>query len=312
MHANSPSPSIISVDWGLSSLRCRLLDSGGAVIDSRQSDQGVRAVAGRDFRAALLAMVGDWVAAHPGTALLLSGMIGSRLGWIEAPYVPCPAGLPEICRALLPLDTVGLPRAFIVPGVELRTAERTDIMRGEECEILGCLDDPATRAALYVAPGTHSKWIAVDGDRITGFTTVMTGELFALLSSQSALAEMVSGTAVDAASFAAGLQLARQAFAKGGILPLLFRIRSDGVLGRRSPPQSRGLLSGMLIGSELAYALSLHPQEQGEPCIVGDDTLAGHYQRALAEGFGRPSRRGPSAAAARGHLAIARHLGMTP
>ena len=149
-------------------------------------------------------MVGDWVAAHPGTALLLSGMIGSRLGWIEAPYVPCPAGLPEICRALLPLDTVGLPRAFIVPGVELRTAERTDIMRGEECEILGCLDDPATRAALYVAPGTHSKWIAVDGDRITGFTTVMTGELFALLSSQSALAEMVSGTAVDAASFAAG------------------------------------------------------------------------------------------------------------
>ena len=312
MHAISPFPAIISVDWGLSSFRCRLLDAGGTILDTRQSSRGVRAVEGRDFRAALLTMVGDWIAAQPGTPLLLSGMIGSRLGWIEAPYVPCPAGLAEIASALLPLDIAGLPRTFIVPGVEFQTSERTDIMRGEECEILGCLGDPAARAALYLAPGTHSKWIDVDGDRITGFTTAMTGELFALLSTQSALAEMVSGTAVDAASFAAGLVMARHAFARGGVLPLLFRIRSDGVLGRRRPPQSRGLLSGMLIGSELAYGLSEHPQDLGEPCIVGDDALADHYQRALAEGFGRASRRGPAAAAALGHLAIARHLGMTP
>jgi 2-dehydro-3-deoxygalactonokinase len=310
MHAISPFAAIISVDWGLSSFRCRLLDAGGTILDSRQSNRGVRAVEGRDFRAALLAMVGDWIAAHGGTPLLLSGMIGSRLGWVEAPYVPCPAGLPEIASALLPLDIAGLPRAFIVPGVSYESVERTDVMRGEECEILGCLGDPAARTALYLAPGTHSKWIAVDGDRITGFITVMTGELFALLSSQSALAEMVSGTTVDEASFTEGLRLAKASLGKGGILPLLFRIRSDGVLGRRSPPQSRGLLSGMLIGSEIAYGLSKHPQDL-EPCIVGDDKLADHYQRALAEGFGRASRRGPAAAAALGHLAIARHLGIT-
>jgi 2-dehydro-3-deoxygalactonokinase len=309
---NSPFPAIISVDWGLSSLRCRLLDTAGAILDSRQSDRGVRAVERRDFPSVLLSMVDYWIAAHPGTPLMLSGMIGSRLGWVEAPYVRCPAGLPDICRALLPLEVAGLPRTFIVPGVEFQTSERTDIMRGEECEILGCLADPGARAALYIAPGTHSKWVAVDGDRITGFTTVMTGELFALLSSQSALAEMVSGTAVDEPSFTEGLTLARASVGKGGILPLLFRIRSDGVLGRRRPPQLRGLLSGMLIGSELAYGLSEYPQEMSEPCIVGDENLAAHYQRALIEVFGCASRRGPSGAAALGHLAIARHLGMTP
>jgi 2-keto-3-deoxy-galactonokinase len=68
----------------------------------------------------------------------------------------------------------------------------------------------------------------------------------------------------------------------------------------------------MLIGAEIAYGLSEHPQATGEPCIVGDDKLAARYQHALAEGFGRASRRGPSGAAALGHLAIARHVGMTP
>jgi 2-dehydro-3-deoxygalactonokinase len=316
MPASSPSPAVISVDWGLSSLRCRLVDRGGAIIASRQSSTGVRAVAHRDFRAALLTVIGDWVEAHSGLPVLLSGMVGSRLGWVEAPYVACPAGLDEIVGALLPLDVAGLPRSFIVPGVKLLVADRTDIkradiMRGEECEVLGCLADPSSRASLYIAPGTHSKWIAVEQDRITSFTTMMTGELFSLLSSESSLAEMVSGAAVDDDSFLAGLQLARQAYTTGGILPLLFRIRADGVLGRRSPPQSRGLLSGMLIGSELAYALAERALHGSDPVIVGDDQLAALYRRALSQAFGRSSRRGPSGAASLGHLAIASHPGIS-
>ncbi|MET0481928.1 MAG: 2-dehydro-3-deoxygalactonokinase [Aestuariivirgaceae bacterium] len=310
MPANATVPAIISVDWGLSSLRCRLVDKGGAIIASRQSDNGVRTIAHRNFPGALLAEIGGWIAAHPGTPVLLSGMIGSRLGWVEAPYVACPAGLAEIGQAVLPLDVAGLERAFIVPGVKLSTPERADIMRGEECEVLGCLADPASRAALYVAPGTHSKWIAVDDDRILSFTTMMTGELFSLLSGSSSLAETVAATSGDDASFLDGLNLARQASSTGGVLPRLFTIRADGVLGRRSPPQLRSLLSGMLIGSELAHALSGHGAS--DLLIVGDDRLADHYQRALSQGFGRSSRRGPSAAAALGHLAIASHLGLTP
>src|SRR5262245_66593191 len=115
MHANAPAPAVISVDWGLSSLRCRLIDRGGAIIASRHSGNGVRAIADRNFRDALVAEIGDWVEAHRGTPVLLSGMIGSRLGWVEAPYVACPAGLAEIGAALLPLDVAGLPNRFIVP-----------------------------------------------------------------------------------------------------------------------------------------------------------------------------------------------------
>jgi 2-dehydro-3-deoxygalactonokinase len=310
MPVNTAAPIVISVDWGLSSLRCRLLGHDGTIIASRQSGNGVRAVEHRNFSGALLNEIGAWIEAHPSCPVLLSGMIGSRLGWVEAPYVACPAGLAEIGQALLPLEAPGVRQAFIVPGMKLETPARADIMRGEECEVLGCLADPSSRASLYVAPGTHSKWIAVQGDRIVSFTTMMTGELFALLSGPSSLAEMVSATSNDDASFLTGLNLARQAAAKGGILPLLFTIRADGVLGRRSPSQSRSLLSGMLIGSELAFALSRH--EASDLLIVGDDRLADRYQQALLQAFGCPSRQGPSAAAALGHLAIAKQVGITP
>ena len=310
MPANTTVPAVISVDWGLSSLRCRLVDKGGAIIESRKSGNGISAIAHRNFRDALLAGVGSWIAAHPGVPVLLSGMIGSRLGWIEAPYVACPAGLAEIGAALLPLDVAGLPNAFIVPGVKLSTQERADIMRGEECEVLGCLVVPSSRAALYIAPGTHSKWIAVRDDRIASFTTIMTGELFSLLSGSSSLAGTMAAPSADDASFLEGVSVARQAAPRGGVLPLLFGIRADGVLGRRSPPELRSLLSGLLIGSELAHGLAGEPE--GDLLIVGDDRLAGHYQLALSESFGRPSRRGPSVAASLGHLAIVRQLGLTP
>ncbi|MEE7547534.1 2-dehydro-3-deoxygalactonokinase, partial [Xanthomonas sp. Kuri4-1] len=77
---------MIAVDWGTSSLRAYRLDPGGRVLERRRSDQGILACEGR-FAPVLQALVDGW----PG-AIVLSGMIGSRNGWIELPYLPCPAG----------------------------------------------------------------------------------------------------------------------------------------------------------------------------------------------------------------------------
>ncbi|WP_425414851.1 2-dehydro-3-deoxygalactonokinase, partial [Promicromonospora kroppenstedtii] len=42
-------------------------------------------------------------------------------------------------------------------------------------------------------PGTHSKWVRLDGGRVTGFTTAMTGELYGLLMGDSILARLAEG-----------------------------------------------------------------------------------------------------------------------
>ena len=47
------------------------------------------------FAETLREEIGPWLAAGE-EHVLLSGMIGSRQGWVEAPYLPCPAGLDEL------------------------------------------------------------------------------------------------------------------------------------------------------------------------------------------------------------------------
>jgi 2-dehydro-3-deoxygalactonokinase len=62
--------------------------------------------------------------------LLLAGMIGSNRGWVEAPYVPCPAGLDELAAALVWAEP-GARRSS--PACFLVGQGRADVMRGEEC-----------------------------------------------------------------------------------------------------------------------------------------------------------------------------------
>ena len=86
---------LIGLDWGTSSLRAALFDAHGRVIEERSLPRGILTVAPGDFPAVFQDACGDWLRAT-GAVALLSGMIGSRQGWVEAPYCPCPAGFADI------------------------------------------------------------------------------------------------------------------------------------------------------------------------------------------------------------------------
>ena len=58
--------------------------------DVRESPLGIQQIHDGAFAATLRVLLGDWIdVAAPRIAC---GMIGSRQGWVEAPYVDCPAG----------------------------------------------------------------------------------------------------------------------------------------------------------------------------------------------------------------------------
>ena len=59
---------------------------------------------------------------------------------------------------------------------------------------------------LACHPGTHTKWVAARDGRITGFRTVMTGELFALLKEHSILASRMRAEPAPGPDFDAGLR----------------------------------------------------------------------------------------------------------
>src|SRR5579871_6572169 len=122
---------MIGIDWGTTHLRAYRLGDAASIIESRAVPRGIMAIADRAFEATLQSIIGDWLESEP-EPFLMSGMIGSRQGWVEAPYVACPARVGDIAQALAPVSCAGR-RGFICPGLTCRDANGVpDVMRGEE------------------------------------------------------------------------------------------------------------------------------------------------------------------------------------
>ncbi|HMK67781.1 MAG TPA: 2-dehydro-3-deoxygalactonokinase, partial [Stellaceae bacterium] len=106
---------MIAIDWGTSAFRAYRIDASGAVTERRAAPRGVLAIAGGAFAEALEAEIGDWLAAER-EPIWMSGMIGSRQGWREVPYVPCPADAAAIAAGCVEIGWGEGRRAAIVPG----------------------------------------------------------------------------------------------------------------------------------------------------------------------------------------------------
>jgi 2-dehydro-3-deoxygalactonokinase len=265
---------VIAIDWGTTSFRAYRLAPDGAIVDRRSAQLGILAVQEGKFAEALESQVRDWLDADK-TPVLMSGMIGSRQGWKEALYAECPAGVKEIAARLVEVQW-GISRsAWIVPGLSCRDAQGVpDVMRGEETQILGAIDDVSERSAWVCLPGTHSKWAHLEGGRIAHFATYMTGEVFAVMKAHSILGRMMADADVDPVAFESGVLRARE---PGGLLHHLFGVRTRGLFGDLSDSDSAAFLSGLLIGSELAAV----PRLTGTVYLLGAPQLTHLYAEAL-------------------------------
>lgn len=267
---------LVAVDWGTSSLRGALLDADGRVLAERSDARGILTVPAGGFPAVFEALFADWMQAA-GTRCLISGMAGSRQGWVEAPYCACPAGRVEVGRSIIDLDHA-LPgmRIAIVPGLSDEHDGVPDVMRGEEVQILGAMSLMDVDEGVFVLPGTHNKWATVKKGRVTGFRTFMTGEFYALLSRHSILARTLEADApLDEAAFVQGVARADNG---QGLLHNAFGARTLSLFERMPAQELPSYLSGLLIGEELRTQ-SL--QAAGEVVLIGAPALTQRYALAL-------------------------------
>lgn len=300
---------LLALDWGTTSLRAALMNADGAVIHEATSGDGILSVPAQGFEAVFQRRFGDWLQAFPDTVVLAAGMVGSRQGWFEAPYVDCPAGFAEMAAGLV-WPEAGR-RLALVPGLTVRHADGApDVMRGEEVQIFGALDALGVADGIFVLPGTHSKWAWVEDRRVRHFHTFMTGELYALLRRQSILARGMPADDEAAAlawpaqraHFLAGVHAARE----GVVLHKLFSVRARGLFGQLPAEAQPDYLSGLLVGEEIREALSLlGAREPGPVHLVCNAVLCDRYRSAL-EVFGLTGVPAPDNASFRGLLAIAR------
>jgi 2-dehydro-3-deoxygalactonokinase len=290
---------MIGIDWGTTSFRAFRVGRDGSIRDRRAAPKGILNVPDGRFGDTLREEIGPWLAAGEDR-VILSGMIGSRQGWIEAPYLPCPAGPSELAGALVDIG-FDWARVKLVPGLSGTDGSGVaEVMRGEETQVLGV---PALLrdGGIACLPGTHSKWVRVIGGRIVSFTTHMTGEVFAALRGHTILARMMRDGPSDGASFDAGV--ARSAD-PGGLLHHVFGVRALALADRLAESEAPAYLSGILVGHEVRAALA----EAGGAVVqvIGTPELTGLYARTIAA-CGGYAERHDGEAAARGLALVAEH-----
>lgn len=273
----------VAADWGTTNLRIWALDASGSTIAYRTSDKGMGKLARQDFEPALLELIGDLLAESGATPVVICGMAGSRQGWAEAPYLTVPSAPPSLADATSVATADSRLDVRILPG--LKQLHPADVMRGEETQIAGFLADDPGFEGLLCLPGTHTKWASISAGEILKFRTIMTGELFALLSGQSVLRHGLSDKDMDPTAFK---EAVAEAFADSAAFSAeLFAIRAAGLVADLAPEAARGRLSGLLIGLELA---AMRDAFSDVPiAILGSSSISAAYQSALGS-LGRKTR----------------------
>jgi 2-dehydro-3-deoxygalactonokinase len=291
----------IGLDWGTTSFRAYLVNSEGAVTDQFAAAEGILAVKDGAFEQVLESHIGGWDKSLP---IIASGMITSRQGWVELPYVDCPAGPADLAKAVHAKTLASGRVVHFLTGLHLKsTTLGHDVMRSEETQVFGAVD---SGAAHFVTPGTHSKWIDVVDGKITNFATYVTGEIFAVMKAHSILGRLMANDVDDELMFLKGVDKAFEDPA--GFLHNLFSARSLALYQEITPDKISSYLSGMIIGAEIAHAVSSRDASE-HYVVLASAGIGGKYIKAMKEAGLRVSM-GDPLAIVKGERAVAQAAGI--
>jgi 2-dehydro-3-deoxygalactonokinase len=283
----------LSCDWGTSSLRLRLADTGdGKILAEARSAEGIARTFGQwqqsslaeDKKAGFYLEVIDRLVRElesqtgqplNGLTLILSGMASSSIGFIDLPYASMPFSVDGegLVTAVISANQVFGHDVLVISGAKTDS----DVMRGEETQLIGCIE-PArpVKNELFIFPGTHSKHILIKDNGAVGLKTYMTGEVFSLMAQNSILKNSVEAGTFDADAFGHGLIDS----GSGNLLHQVFKVRTNGLFGISDEHENYHYLSGLLIGSEIRDIGSTDPDAIN---LVCGDELRLPYQTALNE-----------------------------
>jgi 2-dehydro-3-deoxygalactonokinase len=287
----------VVADWGTTNLRAWAMAADGTIVDQRSGGRGLLAVEGGRFAEALSDICADWLAGADSVrgagrpAVVMSGMVGSKLGWREVPYLAAPVRLDELARHLYRIASFTDAAVWIVPGISRDDPAQPEVMRGEEAQILGALQILGTDDGMFLLPGTHAKWAIVEGRRLVDFRTYMTGELYGLLRRSGTLSQLMpapaDGEVRDADAFRRGVERVRSPDA-GNLLHGLFGVRTLGLFDRLPRAGLASYMSGLMIGAEIEDGrrwLRSKGKTDAAMAIGSPDVVAAYGMAASLLGF---------------------------
>jgi 2-dehydro-3-deoxygalactonokinase len=273
-------PQFAAVDWGTSSFRLWLIGEGDAVLGESRSGEGMTTARETGF-ASVLAKHLQKVEAPDDLPVIICGMAGAKQGWQEAGYIDVPAKLSDIPDRSVKIED-GTRDIRILPGLAQRDPHASDVIRGEETQLLGSSQQMRSSDCLVAMPGTHSKWVRIVHGEVLGFATFMTGELFEAISKHTILSHAVKDSSGFDGANPAFTDAVHSAFKEPEFTSnrLFSSVRARGLLFSMTPVEAEATLSGTMIGLELAGALKSAPKDTPVVLVVSG-RLHGLYEAAF-------------------------------
>lgn len=249
----------ISVDWGTTHLRTYLVKvADRQILSESKSSLGIKKLnnewedSKEDREAYFIRNLLDQIRTFRDhltgeEPIIISGMASSSIGMRNLPY----ASLSFSCDGSdVYLETIKSKNnrhpIHLISGVK---AEE-DVMRGEETQIIGLFDQIELPNLIMVLPGTHSKHVQIKDDKISDFSTHITGEIFNILCMNSILKDSVSQQTPEEINWRA-FNTGVKNSAGQVLLNELFKIRARDLFNSADKTENYFFLSGLLIGYEL-------------------------------------------------------------
>ena len=265
----------IAADWGTTHIRAWAIGEEDNVLAFRESNEGMKDLQQNQFEPVLLKLIESWLDDTKVTTVMACGMVGSKQGWVETPYLKTPCVPIDNQQLAIATTKDNRIKVNFVPGVMQNNL--ADIMRGEETQIAGFINKNPDFNGVVCLPGTHTKWVNVKEGQITSFKTFMTGELFGVISNHTLIRHSISIKGWNQAGFEAGIH---EGFNNpGSIASDLFSLRAESIVNDLDRDQARSTLSGLLLGVELNGAQTFW--ENSNVIIIGSQLLSNNYLQGL-------------------------------
>ena len=189
------------------------------------------------------------------TKIIASGMITSEFGLVGIPHLELPVGKEDLSKNLFEKS---FPEISSVPFTFVRgiksfdgNFENTDMVRGEETEIMGILKGEG----IYLLAGSHTKLISVDKEeKIVAVKTLLTGELIAAVSGNTILKDAIdlSASGLTEEYLLAGYNYA----AEKGIGDALFKVRILKNLFNKTSSEVYSFFMGAILSDDINAVLN--------------------------------------------------------
>src|SRR5699024_5024055 len=192
--------------------------------------------------------------------IIASGMITSNLGLKEVPHIVAPAKLADFAYFIEKDQLAGIV-CYFIPGLKnsqidkystLEDIKQMDIMRGEEIETFGLLDQIIeTGNGLIILPGSHTKYILVDENRklLSCFST-LGGELIQAVQTSTIISSSLKNGLIKEIDYSS-LEEGYNATISEGLTRALFRIRILDLYSSFTENQRANFLLGSIIHEDI-------------------------------------------------------------